>query len=234
MKRALLHLSILVLMISLFQSCTVNNVKIDDKIGKFFKEKELVGTFGMFDNSRGDFTIYNLERFRENFPPGQSFMLFSKLVGLHTGKLASDTIEIEFDALNQMIGKDTLQYWVDSVKYGNKKWKKDSLMISADEQLGLMKRLYFKQLPFRASVQEAIKKQLIVENNAQHQLAYQKNEVEYKSKKIVWLLGWVEENRHVYPFVLNYETSLDAETATISEQLCKEILTHIGFFKGIM
>ncbi|MFZ9262835.1 MAG: hypothetical protein ACO3AW_01590 [Chitinophagaceae bacterium] len=234
MKRALLHLSILVLMISLFQSCTVNNVKIDDKIGKFFKEKELVGTFGMFDNSRGDFTIYNLERFRENFPPGQSFMLFSKLVGLHTGKLASDTIEIEFDALNQMIGKDTLQYWVDSVKYGNKKWKKDSLMISADEQLGLMKRLYFKQLPFRASVQEAIKKQLIVENNAQHQLAYQKNEVAYKSKKIVWLLGWIEENRHVYPFVLNYETSLDAETATISEQLCKEILTHIGFFKGIM
>jgi len=128
----------------------------------------------MFDNSRGDFTIYNLERFRENFPPGQSFMLFSKLVGLHTGKLASDTIEIEFDALNQMIGKDTLQYWVDSVKYGNKKWKKDSLMISADEQLGLMKRLYFKQLPFRASVQEAIKKQLIVENNAQHQLAISK------------------------------------------------------------
>jgi beta-lactamase class D len=234
MKRALLHLSILVLMISLFQSCTVNNVKIDDKIGKFFKAKELVGTFGMFDNSRGDFTIYNLERFRENFPPGQSFMLFSKLVGLHTGKLAIDTIEIEFDALNQMIGKDTLQYWVDSVKYGNKKWKKDSLMISADEQLGLMKRLYFKQLPFRASVQEAIKKQLIVENNAQHQLAYQKNEVVYKSKKIVWLLGWIEENRHVYPFVLNYETSLDAETATISEQLCKEILTHIGFFKGIM
>jgi beta-lactamase class D len=123
---------------------------------------------------------------------------------------------------------------VDSVKYGNKKWKQDSITISPDEQLGLMKRLYFKQLPFRGSVQEGIKKSILVENNAQYQLAYQKTEVLYANKKIAWVLGWVEENRHVYPFVINYESALDANTNSISPALTKEILSHIGFFKGIM
>jgi hypothetical protein len=38
----------------------------------------------------------------------------------------------------------------------------------------------------------------------------------------------------VYPFVINYEAPINASTSQISDQLCKEILTHIGFFKGIM
>lgn len=234
MKNAFSHLLSLLLVFVFFQSCTVNNVKEDDAIGIIFKRSNVIGTFGMFDNSRGSFTIYNLDRFKENFPPGESFYVLSKLVGLHTGKLASDTIKTDFISLNNQIGKDTLQFWVDSVKYGNKKWKQDSISISPDEQLGLMKRLYFKQLPFRGSVQESIKKSLIIENNSQYQLAYQRAEVEFNKKKIAWVMGWIEENRHVYPFVINYESALDANTSVISEQLTKEILTHIGFFKGIM
>jgi beta-lactamase class D len=234
MKKVFYPISFLFLTFLFVASCTVNNVKEDDSIGKYFNEKNVIGTFGMFDNSRGTFTIYNLDRFKQNFPPGESFFLFSKLVGLHTGKLSSDTIQIDFASLNSQIGKDTLQFWVDSVKYGNKKWKQDSITISPDEQLGLMKRLYFKQLPFRGSVQEGIKKSILVENNAQYQLAYQKTEVLYANKKIAWVLGWVEENRHVYPFVINYESALDANTNSISPALTKEILSHIGFFKGIM
>jgi beta-lactamase class D len=65
-------------------------------------------------------------------------------------------------------------------------------------------------------------------------LAYQKNDLIYNNKKIAWVMGWIEENRHVYPFVINYEAPINASTSQISDQLCKEILTHIGFFKGIM
>lgn len=234
MKKLLFRIFLIITSVVIFQSCTVNNVKEDDAIGDIFKNKNVIGTFGMFDNSRGDFTIYNLDRFKENFPPGESFYVFSKLVGLHTGKLASDTVHTDFNSLNLQIGKDTMQFWVDSVKYGNRKWKQDSITISPDEQLGLMKRLYFKQLPFRGSVQESIKKSFIVENNAQYQLAFKGAEVVYNNIKISWVLGWMEENRHVYPFVINYESALDANTAQINEELTKEILTHIGFFKGIM
>lgn len=234
MKNTLYQIASFVLASLIIPSCTVNNVKVDDSIGEIFKKKQVEGTFGMFDNSRGRFTIYDLDRFKQPFPPGESFLIFSKLVAVHTGTLVSDTVQIDFNALNQLIGKDILQFWVDSVKYGNKKWKQDSIAISPDEQLGLIKRLYFKQLPFRASVQEAIKKTLIVENNTQYQLAYQSTVLLNGRKKISWVIGWIEENRHVYPFVMNYTAAANQETSLLSAQLCKEILKHIGFFRGIM
>ncbi|MFZ9241380.1 MAG: hypothetical protein ACO22R_09585, partial [Chitinophagaceae bacterium] len=107
MKKAITHIFIALSILFFYSSCTVNNVTVDDSIAAYFKKKGLTGTFGMFDNSRGEFTIYDLDRFKTNFPAGQSMMLFSKLVAVHTGKLASDTIQIGFDSLNQLIGKDT-------------------------------------------------------------------------------------------------------------------------------
>lgn len=126
-----------------FAACTVNNVAEDDKLGRFFEENKVTGTFGMFDNSRGDFTIYDLERFRKPVSPAQTFHIFSSLIALHTGKLTDDSStvvgadsasstlslsqafknnsEAHFKSIANLLGKDTLKYWMDSVKYGNKK-----------------------------------------------------------------------------------------------------------------
>ncbi len=62
-----------------------------------------------------------------------------------------------YQEVARRIGKDTMQLWLDSVGYGNKNigniidsfWLNNNLKISADEQLGLVKRLYFDQLPFQ-------------------------------------------------------------------------------------
>lgn len=252
------------LAVVLFAACTVNNVTEDNKLGRFFEAQKVKGTFGMFDNSRGDFTIYDLERFRKPVSPAQTFHIFSSLVALHTGKLTDDSStvvgadsastvvslssafknnsEAHFKTISTLIGKDTLKYWMDSVKYGNKKigndvtafWMNDTLKISPDEQLGLIKRLYFKQHPFRASVQEQVKKMMIVVNNAQYQLAYQQGSVVIGNQQQAWLVGWIEENRHVYPFVLSFDAGLDADTDAIGKKLSEDILRDLGFFKGIM
>ena len=201
--KAVNHFFVALLSVLFFAACTVNNLTEDEKLGKLFEANKVTGTFGMFDNSRGDFTIYDLERFRKPVSPAQTFNIFSALVALHTGKLTDDSSTVigldststalslssafknnsttHFQTIAQLIGKDTLKYWMDSVKYGNKKigndinafWLNDTLTISPDEQLGLIKRLYFKQHPFRASVQEQVKKMMVVVNNAQYQLAYQ-------------------------------------------------------------
>jgi beta-lactamase class D len=264
MKRPLSSLFFVLFSFLFFQSCTVNNVTIDDKIGGYFEDNGVQGTFGMFDNSRGEFTIYDLDRFKTNATPGETFHIVHALVALHTGRLSDDSSLVvgndsaaqsmsvysafransatHFRSIAQMIGKDTLQYWIDSLKYGNKKmgtdllhfWNNDSLTISADEQLGLIKRLYFKQHPFRASVQETVKKMMVVENNAQYQLAYQTGMVQYPDKMRVWVVGWMEENRHVYPFVLHFDAKPETDHQMVGQKLTKEILTHIGFFKGIM
>ena len=245
----------------IWQSCTVNNVTIDDKLGKIFEKYEVTGTFGMFDNSRGEFTIYDLERFKSPASPGQTFDILSTLIALHTGKLTDERSVISdslgkvmsidsvfgrqsathFEALATLIGKDTLKFWVDSVKYGNRKiasgrdafWN-DTLQISPDEQLGLVKRLYFRQHPFRASVQESVKKMMIVENNAQHQLAYHTAAVQTAGKQLCWVIGWIEENRHVYPFVLQFDAGSEINSAEIGIKLTKDILDDLGFFKGRM
>lgn len=255
---------VILLSVLAFNACTVNNVTIDDEIGGIFEKHGVKGTFGMFDNSRGKFTIYDLNRFKQNYAPGQTFNIVSTLVALHTGKLTDDSSLVKandslgstlniytafranstphFETVASLIGKDTMKFWVDSLKYGNKKigndlqhfWMNDSLQISADEQLGLIKRLYFKQHPIRASVQESLKKMLVVENNAQFQTAYQMASVNLKGKQLGWIVGWIEENRHVYPFVINFDAGAEADTNAVGKKLMDDILAHIGFFKGIM
>lgn len=261
MKR-ILNFCLFCIGIFIFQSCTVNNVTVDDSIGEIFESHQLKGSFGMFDNSRGEFTIYDLERFKSNQIPGQSFHIFSSLVALHTGKLNTTASLIKgndssmmslqdafrsndedhLNAMVQLVGRDVIKQWMDTVKYGNRKvgkegelfWSNDTLNISPDEQLGLIKRLYFKQHPFRASMQEAVKKMMVVENNASYQLAYQISSVARSQKVYGWVIGWIEENRHVYPFVVHFDGQAGLDVKAKGESLTKDILTHIGFFKGIM
>jgi beta-lactamase class D len=266
MKRKFTSFFIFIFSIIFIAGCTVNNVSIDDEIGDIFKEKNVEGTFGIFDNSRGKFTIYNLDRFKVPYSPGATFNIFNALVAIHVGRIpdvkglidaqvepeAHQEISLSdafkqssnehFKALARKIGRDTMKTWVDSVKYGNMKlgktvdqfWSDNSILISADEQLGFMKRLYFKQLPFRASVQEEVKKLLIIENNAQFQLAYQLGTSTDKGKKLYWVMGWIEENRHVYPFVLNFSSSTESDSKKLSKEITENILTYVGFFKGKM
>ena len=127
------------------------------------------------------------------------------------------------ELIDKKIGNDISSFWLN-----------DTLTISPDEQLGLIKRLYFKQHPFRASVQEQVKKMMLVVNNAQYQLAYQQGKIVRGNKQQAWLVGWIEENRHVYPFVLSFDAALDADTDAIGKKLSEDILRDLGFFKGIM
>jgi beta-lactamase class D len=253
--------------------CTVNNVDIDDSLGKHFDAQGAKGTFGMFDNSRGTFTIYDLEAFRTRYSPASTFKIVNALVGLQTGRLTSDSTIIPWDGvvrerpelnrdlslhqafrvsavphfqtLARMIGKDTMQYWLDTLAYGNKRmgstvdqfWLDTSLLISPDEQLGLVKRLYFRQLPFRSSVQESVKKMMIQENNAKWQLAWKTGMlVSPEGVPQGWMVGWIEENRHVYPFALHLELGKgrEAEFPAVRERILRDILASLGFFKGIM
>ena len=77
-----------------------------------------------------------------------------------------------FQQIARSIGRDTLRAWMDSLQYGNKNlgthidsfWLDNSLKISPDEELGLVKKLYFHQLPFRVSVQDMVKKMMVQEN----------------------------------------------------------------------
>lgn len=150
-----------------------------------------------------------------------------------------------YQEVARRIGKDTMQAWLDTLSYGTKKittridsfWLDNSLKIKPDEQLGLVKELYFDQLPkFNKYNQEIVKRAMLFENNANYKLAYKTgwgfNE---RGHSIGWVVGWIEENQHPYFFVLNIESAdPNFDMWNIRMKMLKDILKHLGFMEGRM
>lgn len=263
------------LSIFILAGCSPNNVKVDDSLGKFFNENKVNGTFALMDNGTGEFTVYNLARYRDSsYLPASTFKIVNSLIGLQTGRISSDSMVIKWDGVTRpieawnkdltmyeafrvsavpyyqevarRIGKDTMQFWLDSLSYGTKKinsaidtfWLDNSLKITPDEELGLVKRLYFDQLPFFKTHQEAVKRAMIFENNTTYQLAYKTGWAFWNEKtktNLGWVVGWVKENNHPYFFVLNIESpEKDFDMVNVRMKMLKEILGQLGFLKGNM
>ncbi|MFT3702196.1 MAG: class D beta-lactamase [Agriterribacter sp.] len=149
-----------------------------------------------------------------------------------------------FQEIARRIGKPTMQKWLDTLSYGNMKignavdsfWLDNSLQISPDEELGLVKKLYFDKLPFQKGIQETVKNMMLQEDNSNYKLSYKTGwGFNKENHSIGWVVGWIEENRHPYFFVLNLEsTDENVDMVKIRENILKGILKQMGFFEGKM
>src|SRR3954452_23117703 len=146
-----------------------------------------------------------------------------------------------YQQVARRIGKDTMQQWLDSLHYGTAKiksridtfWLDNSLKIKPDEQLGLAKKLYFGQLPFAQRPQSIVKKVMVQESNANYELSYKTGwGFRENGNAIGWVVGWIEENRHVYFLVLNIEGPHNTNMTTVRMNILKSILQHEGFMQG--
>ncbi len=259
--------------ILLLVGCTPNNVDVNNDLGKHFEKNNAKGCFALLDNGTGNITVFNLERYRDSaYLPASTFKIVNALVGLQTGRISSDSMVIPWDGrqreiaawnkdltmyeafrvssvpyfqeVARRIGKDTMQYWLDSLSYGSKKisaaidtfWLDGSLTITPDEQLGLVKRLYFNQLPFHKINMEFVKRAMLMEDKPEYKLAYKTGWSgwdEARQKHLGWIIGWVEENRHPYFFVLNLESNnKDFNMTEARLNILKGILDELGFLKG--
>jgi beta-lactamase class D len=260
MAAYLSRFTIVFFLFSLIFSCTPNNVKQDKSLKKYFDESKVDGCFGMMDNGTGKFTVYNLSRYRDSsYLPASTFKIVNSLIGLQTGKISNDSMVIKdltmyeafrissvpyYQEVARRIGRDTMQLWLDSLHYGTAKirttidsfWLDNSLKITPDEQLGLVKQLYFDQLPFFKSYQEVVKRAMLFENNANYRLGY-KTGWGYRENghAIGWIVGWIEENDHPYFFVLNIESpDRNIDMKNVRMKVLKSILGDLGFLKGKM
>lgn len=147
-----------------------------------------------------------------------------------------------YQELARRIGMDTMKRWIDSISYGNKRitteidsfWLNNDIKISPDEQLGLMKKLYFDQLPFRKSVQQTVRNLMLQEDNTAYKLSYKTGwGFDEAGHSIGWVTGWIEENRHVYFFVtLVKSADKDVDMRKVRIDITKDILKEYGFFEG--
>ncbi len=206
-------------------ACSLNNAKEDNSIERYFKEKNVTGTFGLFDNGTGEFTIYNMKRFSDSaLPAYQTKDIIYSLVGIETGNINDSAQLVSLTTLENRIGNDTLSYWLDTLGY-------NPMKITADEQLGLVKKLYFGQLPFQARSQRIVKNTLKKEDNANYILSYKTGSgVNENNVNVAWLSGWIEENRHPYFFVLQIEGVKASDEVSLA--ILKDILRQYDFMEG--
>ena len=238
-----------------FVACSTNNVTTDNSLQRYFDSAEVKGSFGFFDNGQGHFTIYNLPRYKDSaYQPAGTFDIVQSLVALQTGVVKDDSslrsafqdqVEIGeslFGELAGNLGKDTLKKWLDTLHYGNRDmggsldsfWLNNHLKITSDEQLGLIKRLYFDQLPFFNRPQKLVREMMPMESNSVYRMAYKTGRgIKEDGHAIGWVLGWVEENKHPYFFVVNLEAEdTKKDLSVIGLHIVKSILKPMGFFDG--
>jgi len=265
----------------LLASCSSNNVTEDNSVKKYFDSARVTGCFGLFDNSQGQFSIYNLPAFKDSaYLPASTFKIVNALIGLQTGRISNEDMVIQWNGISRLypngdtavawnkdlsmkeafkvsaapyfqeiarrIGKDTMQKWLDTLGYGQRYgkfkiannldtfWLDNSLRITADEQLGLVKKLYFDQLPFFKSTQKAVRDMMLQEENANYKLSYKTGwGFQPNGNAVGWIAGWIEENRHPYFFVLQLLSNnhrYDMQSVRI--EIVKKILKEKGFFQG--
>jgi len=242
---------VLITFVALIFGCSPNNVKIDASISKILDSAGVQGSFALLENGSGQFTIANLSRYKDSaYSPLNTFFIIPSLMALDNGLMtqnastwvSTDSIGF-YQHLIATIGREALIKTIDSIHYGkgivstnlNEFWRDHSLRITADEQLGLVKKMFFKELPFQKRSQEMFKKMISKEDNSNYHLSY--IEAADSLSQISWVIGFVEENTHIYFFVLN--TSAPNQLAApkgaskSAVPLLKTILLQQGFLKGL-
>lgn len=259
-----------------FSTCSPNNVTVDESLKTHFDKQNVTGTFALFDNSLGQFTIYALPKYKDSaYTPASTFKIVNSLIGLETGVIENEKMLIRWDGVvrtgpagdtmhawnkdltmeeafkasavpyyqevARRIGRDTMQRWLDSLKYGNhvigkeidQFWLDGSLKVRPDEQLGLVKRLYFGELPFQKRTQEIVRNVMLQEANSNYKLAYKTGWANPGTdQQKGWILGWIEENKHPYFFVLLVEAKAGTDMQTVRKQILMDILKQLGFLEG--
>ncbi|MGB8193025.1 MAG: penicillin-binding transpeptidase domain-containing protein, partial [Chitinophagaceae bacterium] len=113
-------------------------------------------------------------------------------------------------------------------------WLDNSVKVTGDEQLGLVKKLYFDQLPFQKRTMRKVKSMMMIEQNNKYSLAYKTGWAHSESgNSIGWVIGWIEENHHPYPFVLQVESpDPNIDMVNVRLNILNEILKQYGFKEG--
>lgn len=133
-----------------------------------------------------------------------------------------------YQYLARKIGRDTMQHYLDTTTYGNmtigdsidKFWLDGSLKITTDEQVRLLKLMYFDKLKFSKRTQRLVRSLMLREKNDEYKLSYKTGTKETATGYLCHLVGYIEKienqknvetgndetNYRPYFFGMNFET----------------------------
>ena len=117
-----------------------------------------------------------------------------------------------YQELARRVGRTRMSAYIDSTGYGNNDasgpidrfWLGGSLLISAEEQVGFLRRLYEGNLPFSSRSMSIVREILVLERTGTYVLRGKTGFAEDRSGVAVgWFVGYVEKAGNVYFFAMN-------------------------------
>lgn len=217
--------------VAFLNSCSGVRINEHDEWKQYFDKYGVEdGCFEIYDNNKEIASFYNKEGCAEQIKPLATFEVFNSLVALEIDAASDEQMVIKldgittpnpdwnqdlsmaqafkynaasyFEELAKRIGQNKMQYYLDTVHYGNATigkelnnfWSNGSLKISADEQVGFMKRLYHSEIPaFSERSQRIVRGMMLQEEGKNYRLYYKSAEQKSANGNLAWLVGYVEQ-----------------------------------------
>ncbi len=209
---------------------------------KYYDEYGVKGSFLLYDLNKGEYIYYDSARCNTQFIPASTFKIFNSLVSLETKAVADeneiikwDKVERDFKSWNQdlnmrlaikysvvwfyqelarRVGEERMQYYIDTVGYGNRDisggidrfWLDGNLRISQFEQIEFLKKLYNSSLPFSERSMNIVKDIMLNEDTLGYKLRAKTGWAMRIKMNVGWWVGWVEKDNNVYFFTNNVES----------------------------
>jgi beta-lactamase class D len=154
----------------------------------------------------------------------------------HTLKTAiQNSVVWYYQELARRVGQERMQHYVDAAGYGNQDisgridtfWLEGGLRISAEEQVGFLKRLYENDLPFSQRSMDIVKDILVLEKTGSYQLSGKTGSVQRVAPHVGWFVGYLEGGGKVYIFATNVEDG-DGNQA---QEITHSILQGLGLLR---
>jgi beta-lactamase class D len=232
----------------------------------FYGKYQVSGCILIYDLNNNEYLSYNTERCRESFSPASTFKILNSLIALETGVIMDENEVIPWDSvkrsydkwnmdqtlrsaikysavwayqeLARRIGEKRMQYFIDTVKYGNcnisggidQFWLNGALKISPVEQVEFLKRLYSDNLPFSKRNLNIVKDIIINEQTDNYILRGKTGWGSNSGTDIGWYVGYLSVNGNVYFFANNINIADEKDPAARID-IVKDIFRSMDLLK---
>jgi len=233
--------------------------------GNYFDEVSLDGTFVLTKMNSDTVKVYNLDRSLNSYLPASTYKILNSLISLESKVIKDENEIIKWDGkkrfydmwnqdqnlksalkyscvwfyqdLARRVGKQKMQYFLDSVKYGNSKmgaeidnfWLEGDLRISAQEQVKFISKFLNYDLPFSKRNMEIVKNIMLVDSTVNYKLFAKTGWTARvaEDKQIGWYVGFVENSDGCWIFAMNIDISENADSKN-RQEITDKVLKQEG------
>jgi len=140
-----------------------------------------------------------------------------------------------YQELAGRIGQEKMQHYITLNQYGNKDisggidlfWLNGGLKISADEQIEMLKELYFSNLKFSQRSMNIVKQIMIYDQTEEYTIRAKTGWAMRVEDQIGWFVGYIEKGNDVYFFATNLQSKEPEEGFVSRKEITFKILKEL-------